>query len=522
MTTTIQATGNTRPWIEALALFDRLAELPPEACEKELATLPGENPELFRHVMMLLRAHWESKGGAFLTLHAPPTGERAAMTAASLTLAPGAALGPYRLESPLGRGGMGEVWLSRRSDGLFEAPVALKLLHPHLQTSTLRERFVREGRILGQLSHPNIARLLDAGSLPDQRLYLAIEYVEGERIDHACDRAHHTIRERVRLFLQVCDAVSHAHARLAVHRDLKPSNILVTPRGDIKLLDFGIAKLLESDQSASESTELTRLGGRALTPEYAAPEQILGKTITVATDVYSLGMVLYGLLTGRRAYGHGTESLVDLERAVVETDPPPPSQYPRAPGATLADDAASLRGMSGAELRDALRGDLDTIVLKALKKNPAERYGSVAAFADDLRCYLEDRPVSAQPDSLAYRAKKYVRRHRLGVAAATAVALAVIAGVSGVVFQAREAQRARAAAEAAEHRATQRSEEADDLIGFMLGDLRDKLADVGRLELLDDVGDKALDYFESLPVEDRTDDELFRRSETLRQIGEVR
>ncbi|MDB5986721.1 MAG: Serine/threonine protein kinase with repeat, partial [Nevskia sp.] len=354
----------------------------------------------------------------------------------------GADLGPYRLERSLGSGGMGEVLLARRTDGVFTAPVALKMLHAHLAQSAVRERFLREGRMLGQLLHAHVARLLDAGIAASGQPYLAIEYVEGERVDHWCDNLRLNVIARLQLFLQICDAVAHAHAHLIVHRDLKPSNILVTADGGIKLLDFGIAKLIDSEQQGAPETELTRLGGRALTPEYAAPEQISGAAITTATDVYSLGVLLYLLLGGCRPYGKPGDSAAQLEQCVLETEPPPLSQArPAQTTQVTLQTLAATRATTPRKLRETLRGDLDTIVGKALKKAPAQRYLSVLALADDLRRFLNHEPVLAQPDSFGYRTRKYLRRHRLGAAAGAAVALAVVAGLAGTLWQAQRAQR---------------------------------------------------------------------------------
>jgi serine/threonine-protein kinase len=357
-------------------------------------------------------------------------------------LAPDATVGPYRLIREIGRGGMGSVWLARRRDGLFEHPVALKLLHAHLGTAALRGRFVREGQILGQLNHPNIASLLDAGVTPAGQLYLALEYVDGLAMDRACDERKLTVEARLRLFQQVCDAVAHAHAHLVVHRDLKPSNILVTAQGQVKLLDFGIAKLVDATEESAQQTELTRLGGRALTPEYAAPEQIAGQAVTIATDVYSLGVLLYLLLSGRRPYGKPGSSAQQVERDVLETEPTQPSRS-ASDTRTNPDTErlASLRDSTPQKLRAKLAGDLDTIVLKALKKLPSERYPSATALAEDIQRYLDNRPVRARPDSLAYRTRKYLRRNRLGVAAAAAVAAALIAGMAGTLWQERRAER---------------------------------------------------------------------------------
>jgi serine/threonine protein kinase/tetratricopeptide (TPR) repeat protein len=403
------------------------------ARRSELERLERESPEVYPAIETLVRANAETGMGAPFP-DAVDTGPHEA-------IAPGIELGPYRVEGPLGSGGMGEVWLARRNDGLFEAPVALKLLHPMLGATAMRDRFIREGRILGQLSHPKIARLLDAGSLPGNRLYLAIEYVQGERIDRWCDRRRLPLRERLRLFRDVCDAVAHAHTRLVVHRDLKPSNILVSEDGAIKLLDFGIAKMIESDTSASAATELTKLHGRALTPEYAAPEQILGAPITVATDVYALGVVLYVLLSGRRPYGRGVVTSAQVERDAIEVDPPPPSTVPQDGEELGPAEIAAQRGETTQSLRARIRGDLDTIVLKALRKAPTERYATVDALSEDVRRYLDDEPVLARPESFRYRARKYVRRHRLAVTAAAAVALSIVAGVVSVVVQSRETAR---------------------------------------------------------------------------------
>lgn len=336
-------------------------------------------------------------------------------------LSPGAAVGLYRLLRPLGEGGMGEVWLAERTDLLQSRQVALKL--PRLVTGRVRlaERLAREREILATLEHPNIARLYDAGVSADGQPYLALEYVEGERIDVWCTRRALDVPARLRLFLQVARAVAHAHARLVVHRDLKPANILVTEAGEVRLLDFGIAKLLE-DGSAQE-TELTQFAGRVLTPDYAAPEQILGQSIGTAADVYALGVVLFELLTGTRPYKLKRDSRAALEEAIARAEV-------QRPSSVVAD----------ARLRRRLRGDLDTIVLKALKRTTAERYGTVEALADDIERHLDQRPVRAQPDSAGYRMRKFVARNRLAVSAAAGASLALVIGASVALWQARIAR----------------------------------------------------------------------------------
>jgi serine/threonine protein kinase/tetratricopeptide (TPR) repeat protein len=418
--------GESTPtrWREALAAFERLQGLDDAARDEALGRLRADQPELYVSVRTLLRADRDAQDQAFL--------EDGAATQSTPTFQAGAAVGPYRLEREVGHGGMGEVWLARRADGVFQTPVALKVLHAAMARSpAARERFVREGRILGQLAHPNIARLLDAGVTADGLMYLALEYVEGDRIDRWCDARKLDVSARLALVQQVCAALADAHAHLVVHRDVKPSNILITADGTAKLLDFGIAKLVETETGGHE-TELTRLGGRALTPEYAAPEQITGGVITVATDVYALGVLLYALLTGRRPYASDTTNPVEIQRAVLEVEPAPPSR------------AAATR-----ETSRILRGDLDVIVGRALKKAPTERYPTVAALSEDLRRYLASEPVLARPDSLTYRARKYARRHRVGVVAAGAVALAVVAGVAATLWQAQAARAEAAHATAA-------------------------------------------------------------------------
>jgi serine/threonine protein kinase len=336
----------------------------------------------------------------------------------------GQTLGPYTLISRIGQGGMGSVWLARRSDGRFERPAAVKFVNIALAGPATEERFKREGSILGRLTHPHIAELLDAGISSDGQPYLILEYVDGTTIDQYCDQHKLDLEARVRLFLHVLAAVAHAHANLIVHRDIKPSNVLVTTGGEVKLLDFGIAKLLEGEGQTGVATLLTHEGGSALTPQYAAPEQFTGQPVTTATDVYALGVLLHLLLTGQHPAGPGLLSPAELVRAIVETEPA------HASGTIAsADDKtiAEKRGTTPEKLQRQLRGDLDTIAGKALKKNPQERYASVTGFAGDLQRYLKHEPISAQPDTLAYRTAKFLRRNRT-VVALTATALALVIG----------------------------------------------------------------------------------------------
>jgi len=336
-------------------------------------------------------------------------------------------VGLYRLIRELGAGGMGTVWLAERSDGLIHRPVALKLPRGWSYSGTLAERLARERDILATLNHPNIARLYDAGMTDRGQPYLALEYVEGRRIDEFVREARLDVPTVLGLFLQVADAVAYAHAQLVVHRDLKPSNILVTAGGHVRLLDFGIAKLLE--QGEARETELTEQSGRALTPDYASPEQISGAPISTTSDVYSLGVVLYELLTQVRPYRLTRDSRGALEEAILQTDPAKPS------------DVVAERSK-----RKALRGDLDWIVLKAMAKERERRYRSAADLAADIRRFLRHVPVEASPPSAAYRIKKFVRRHRVAVTAAALLMLALVAGTVGTTVGMVRARRAEAAA----------------------------------------------------------------------------
>jgi eukaryotic-like serine/threonine-protein kinase len=407
-----------------------------------MAELAASRPDLYPHVLTLLGADRSAELRGFLAGDAGVDAGVAPDLPAT-TLEAGARFGVYQLERRLGAGGMGDVWLARRSDGRFEGVVALKLLHAHIAQSSARERFVREGRILGQLSHPHIARLLDAGASSLGALYLVLEYVEGEPIDRWCDERNLDIPARLNLFLQVCDAVTHAHTHLVIHRDLKPANILVTSRGEIKLLDFGIAKLVEAEKP-TEETELTRVSGRALTPDFAAPEQILGQPVTTATDVYALGVLLYLLLSGRRPFRRQQMTTGELERHVLTAEAAPLDRATLA-GAD-ANALAEQRNSTPQKLKRALAGDLNTIVAKALRTEPERRYTTVEQLSADVGRYLGGRPVLAARDTWIYRARKFATRHLAGVIVATASILLLVGFAVAMYVQmertARERERA--------------------------------------------------------------------------------
>jgi serine/threonine-protein kinase len=383
-----------------------------------LSELAERDPARAAQVRALLDEHRVLAQAAFLE------------SPATLANAPGLAgqtIGPYKLISEIAQGGMGTVWLAERSDGRFERRVAVKFLSVALAGRGGKERFKREGSILGRITHEHIAELVDAGVSPTGHPYLVLEHVEGEHIDEYCRSHQLSVEARLRLFLDMLAAVAHAHANLIVHRDLKPSNVLVRKDGQVKLLDFGIAKLLEDEAVDGVATQLTQQAGGALTPAYAAPEQVAGNPVTTATDVYALGVLLYVLLTGRHPAADSMGSSAELVKAIVDTEPAQMSKVVCGREDSLA--AAASRSTTPEKLQRLLHGDLDTIVAKALKKNPRERYSSVVAFADDLNRFLNHQPVSARPDTIAYRARKFLRRQWMPVTALTLVILALSGGL---------------------------------------------------------------------------------------------
>ena len=399
-------------------LLDEALPLSRDKRQGWLNALPPEHRDLATALRQaLLPARERVRGaGALDTL---PKLDADPLPEAISPIAPGEHVGPYQLVRPLGIGGMAEVWLAHRADGAFKRDVALKLpLLARLRTD-LVQRFTRERDILAALEHPNIARLYDAGVSPDGLPYLAMEYVPGQPLTDWCDARRLGVPERLKLFLQVLDAVQYAHARHVLHRDIKPSNILVIESGQVRLLDFGVAKLLAEEEP---DAQLTRMYGRALTPEYASPECLRGDPVDAGTDIYSLGVVLYELLAGSRPYQRTAGASTALvEQAILEA-------RPRKPSTRVTEQAAAARATSAERLARRLRGDLDSIVRKALSKYPAERYPSAVALADDVQRYLHGKPVLARQGPLGYRATKFALRHRATlVAAVPAVALVAAA-----------------------------------------------------------------------------------------------
>ncbi len=423
-------------WSALLRLLDEVLELPPAERNAWLAAREASLGALAPALRQLLDERRAIETGTFLqALPVLATGP------APAGLAMGQHIGPYALLRELGQGGMASVWLAERADGAHRREVALKLPWLGARARVIGERFAREREILSALTHPHIASVLDAG-LDGTQPWLALEYVQGEPITaHAAEHAL-PIAARLRLFLQVLQAVQHAHAQLVIHRDIKPANVLVDERGQVKLLDFGVAKLLDDD-GATQDTELTRLGGRAMTPQYASPEQVAGHALGTASDVYSLGVLLYELLTGRLPYTLKRATPAALEEAILDAQLRPPS-------AVVADKAAAR----------ALRGDLDTIVMKALAALPVDRYGSAESMAQDIDRHLQSLPILARPAGVGYRLRKLWARQKLALTAATAVGLSLLIGLGVAYWQALERDRQF-------HLAQQRLQQAETALDFV-------------------------------------------------------
>jgi serine/threonine-protein kinase len=469
-------------WAAVRALFEELVETDTAERARRLAAVT--DPELRASVARLLEA--EARAGGFLeTPAAEIAGEL--LVEAPIEEAPlPERLGAWRVLGRLGRGGMGEVLLGERADGLFEQRVAIKLLRRGMDSEDVLRRFERERRILARLEHPHIARLSDGGAAPDGRPYFVMELVQGRPITVHCRDRGLSTEDRLRLLLDCCDAVSAAHARLVVHRDLKPSNVLVTDAGQVKLLDFGIAKVLAAEEDgAGAETGATRGEMRLLTPAYAAPEQVLGEPVTTATDVWALGALGYELLTGtlpvRRDAREAAGLAASVERETLEH---PSVRVARTEPEKLPLPEPTPRERKRLERR--LSGDLDNILTMALRRESERRYPSVAALAADIRRHLSGRPVSARADSLGYRASKFLRRHRLAVSASALVLVSLLAGLGATVWQARRAEAQARAAAAAARRADAVKE---FLIGlFEIADPEQSGGSVPARDLLDQAG----------------------------------
>jgi serine/threonine-protein kinase len=420
-------------WEKLCQLFGEVIELPPAERELFLASACIDDPEMRKEIESLLASNAEA--GQFLeSLNLP------ILPAPSQTDADdpriGRLLGPYRIIRRVAHGGMGEVYEAIRDDGVFTMRVAVKLVQFGMPREEILRRFKAERQVLATLEHPNIARLMDGGTTEDGIPYLVMEYVDGKRIDEYCDEQKLSIEGRLSLFLTVCSAVQYAHQHLVIHRDLKPNNILITPEGKPKLLDFGIAKLL-TDNSAGSGPEITKTGFNIFTPEYASPEQVRGEDVTTSSDVYSLGMLLYKILTGQKPYEFKSALPHDIARTVLESEATKPSNKNPTIRSTL----------SAEKIRRIFVGDLDNIVLMALRKEQARRYTSVEQFADDIGRYLDNLPVHARTNTFQYRARKFIRRNRIGVIAAMLIMLSLLGGIGATLYQVRVTSLEKARAE---------------------------------------------------------------------------
>lgn len=467
-------------WPRLMPLLDQALDLPASERTQWLSTLQDVDGDTLAALQQLVAEREALDAEGFLA-RGPALSDAPALAAERGEPAPaggaqqlgffaGDLLGPYRLLRELGQGGMSVVWLAERHDGQLRRQVALKVPHAGPGQAALAERLKRERDILAGLAHPHIARLYDVGVTPQGLPFLALEYIEGQTLLAHCESHRLGLRDRLKLFLQVLSAVQHAHTQLVLHRDLKPGNILVNAQGEVKLLDFGIAKLLQGDGTgAASSTELTQHHGHVLTPDYAAPEQIAGAPLTTASDVYALGVILFELLTGQRPYRLPRGTRGALEEAILAAEPRRPSQVWReadvqthhvAP-VTVADLAQAF-GSSPRRLQQALQGDLDVIVATALQKQSQRRYATAEAFAQDIRHHLAHEPITAQPDSHWYRARKYVQRHAWALSAVAAVVSALSVGLGVALWQ----------AQAARHEAAKANAIKDFLIGlFENGDV---------------------------------------------------
>ncbi|HSK70173.1 MAG TPA: protein kinase, partial [Pyrinomonadaceae bacterium] len=424
-------------------------------------------------------------------------------------------IGGYRLIREIGEGGMGVVFLAEKNDPEFRRQVALKIVKSDVCSKKIFKRFNLERRILAQLEHPNIAHLIDGGKTSDGMPYLVMEYVEGVPLTEYAENHNLSLRKRLELFRQVCAAVSFAHRHAVIHRDLKPSNILVTADGQVKLLDFGVAKLLSADTLQSRETATTF---RAMTPEFASPEQIKGEPVTTASDIYSLGIVLYKLLTGIHPYKTKGENWNEIVRAACEVEPTRPSSV-----VASKIKAQNLKTKESKKTRNSnpaianpklLRGDLDNIVLKALRKTPERRYSSVEQFSEDLRRHLEGLPVSARPNTLFYRTQKFVRRNRLPAALTALVILAMIGGIVAASWQAGRAERERA-------RAERRFQDVRTLVNSFMFELNDEILK-GQTQARELVVRRALEYLNRLAAEPRDDPSLRREiAVAYLKIGDI-
>jgi serine/threonine protein kinase len=501
---------------ERWARIEQLCQSALECRTTELAAFLdstcGADQELRREVESLLAHRQQAENfieGGAMELAARALAEQAALDSAGTSRFIGRLIAPYRIVEKVASGGMGDVYRAVRADGTFDKQVAIKVIQGARSTDFFLARFQNERQILATLDHPNIAWLLDGGSTQEGLPYLVMEYIQGVPIDEFCNEKGLDFRSRLELFRTVCSAVQYAHQNLVVHRDLKPSNILVTSDGVPKLLDFGVAKIL-NPQHAEEGVQQTVTMMRLLTPDFASPEQIRQEPISTASDVYSLGVILYLLLTGHIPHRLKTDSPQEMMKAICEAEPEKPSTAaarvsPQTDGAIKPE-----------RFRKLLEGDLDNIVLKALKKEPQRRYTTVEQFSEDIRRYLSGLPVLAHKDTVGYRSRKFIGRHRLGVAAAALLILSLAGGLIATLWQARIARSERA-------RAERRFNDVRALANSLIFDVHDSIQDLpGATAARKVILDRALQYLDSLSKESSDDVSLRRELATAYQrVGQL-
>ena len=452
------------------ALFEEALEHPPAEREALLETRAPEDEYLRTEVLALIRAH-ERGADEF---RSPVSASALVDAATGEDRWIGKRVGAYRVVRLVGVGGMGAVYEAARDDDQYSKLVAVKFLHRHAGSEPALARFRAERQILANLNHPNIAALVDGGVTADGQPYIIMEYVDGKPITQWCDERQMSIRDRLSLYLQVCAAVQSAHRSLVVHRDLKPGNILVTDEGRVKLLDFGIARLMTPEGEVA--MPLTLSGSRSFTPDYAAPEQVRGLPVDTRADVYALGIILFELIAGHRPFDLRSKSIGEIERIVLETEPPRPS------ASITGERVRTVGEASASRARAAVEGDIDAIVSKALRKEPERRYGSVDVMAFDLQQHLSGMPVSARPDGVGYRMKKLIRRRKIETIALSVAVVSLVAGLIATTIQARRAEAQ-----------SRRAEQVTDFITTMLGsaDPASLGKDVTVREVLDSAAAKA-------------------------------
>ena len=512
-------------WVTLKEKLQAALDLAPEKRRAYLDETAGSNPELRRELESLLVAH-ENAGTDFLNSPSAPTIAIAENPERS-ELFIGRRIGPYQIVNQIGAGGMGEVYRAFRIDE-YEKEVAIKVVRAGQESGFSLSRFKNERQILARLDHPNIAHLLDGGTTDDGLPYFVMEFIEGKPIDEYCDSHKLPTEERLRLFLQVCSAVQYAHQRLIIHRDIKPSNIMVTSQGTPKLLDFGIAKILDPEATAGQF-EPTLTIFRAFTPEYASPEQVKGDPITTASDVYSLGVVLYELLAGRHPYRKPNSKPQEIFHAVCEVEPEKPSTAVKKKNA--GQSARELPSTvlvatpdsSAQRLSKRLRGDIDNIVLMALRKEPQRRYTSVEQFAEDIRRHLENLPVLARKDTVGYRTSKFINRHKAGVVAAILLTLILLGALAITLWEARVARQLAAVARSQEARAERRFNDVRRLANSLIFEVHDSIRNLpGATQARKLVVSRAVEYLDSLSREASGDPSLQRELATAYDtIGDV-